>query len=82
MQQVLERDEVFRRRVAEGASESDLGRASWLFLRRPDGWADELALLRAAASEEESEIDANRREHTAERRLAQVDETLSPLITR
>lgn len=77
MQQVLERDEVFRDRVAEGASETDLGRASWLFLHRPDGWADELGLLRAAASEEELEVSATRREHSAERRLAQVTETLS-----
>jgi chromosome segregation ATPase len=74
--QVLERDETFRARVAEGADEAELDRGSWLFLTRPEGWSDELALLRSAASEEQAEESASRQEQSAERRLAQVEETL------
>lgn len=79
MQQVLDRDDDFRERVADGADEKDLGRASWLFLHRPDGWGAELSLLRAAANEEHQEESATRREHAAERRLAQLGTTLTRL---
>lgn len=73
---VLDRDQGFRAHVAEGASEDSVGRASWLYLVRPDGWAEELELLRDAASEEADEVTASRQEQTAERRLAQVEESL------
>jgi len=46
----IESDDPFRERVAEGASERDLGRASWLWLTRPEGWEDEFERFLAAAS--------------------------------
>ena len=73
---VLDTDEAFRSRVAEGVAEDDLDRPSWLFLTRPDGWADELAMLRAEADELAAGRDASRQEHSAERRLTQVTEAL------
>lgn len=79
--QALERDESFRDRVAGGAEESSLDRASWLFLTRPEGWEDELQLLRSAASEEQAEESASRQEQSAERRLTQVEENLARLRT-
>jgi predicted RNA-binding protein with PIN domain len=74
--QVLDTDDGFRARVAEGVAEADLDRASWLFLTRPEGWADELSMLRAEADELAAGRDASRQEHSAERRLAQVTEAL------
>ena len=76
---VLDSDDAFRARVADGATETDLGRASWLFLERPEGWDDEFELLAAAAVEESEDDEASRREGVAERRLAQVESTLESL---
>ncbi len=76
---VLDSDDEFRARVAEGATEHDLGRASWLFLERPEGWDEEFELLTAAAVEESEDDEASRREGVAERRLAQVESTLESL---
>ncbi|MHB1139530.1 MAG: NYN domain-containing protein [Microthrixaceae bacterium] len=76
VQQVLDTDEAFRARVADGVSEEDLDRASWLFLTRPQDWSDELDLLRDAARQEAAVEDASRQEQSAERRLAQLTDTL------
>ena len=76
---VLDSDDEFRARVAAGATENDLGRASWLFLERPEGWDEEFELLSAAAVEESEDERASRREGVAERRLAQVEATLESL---
>jgi predicted RNA-binding protein with PIN domain len=44
---VVDEDSGFRERVAaEAGDEGSIGRAAWLFLHRPDGWAAELAALR------------------------------------
>ena len=77
--EVLESDEQFRTRVAGSLSEDDLGRGSWLFLHRPDGWSEELDLLIAAAAEEEAEETAGMLDRTAERRLAQAEEMVARL---
>ena len=67
----LDADESFRARVADGAEESELGRAGWLFLTRPSGWHDELDGLAAAAADEQRDTDALRSELTAQRRVEQ-----------
>ena len=79
VEQVLDQDGIFRGRVAEGAEEQELGRASWLFLQRPEGWREELELLAAVASEEQADTEASRREQSAERRLEQSDATVDRL---
>ena len=40
---VIDEDGIFRARVAEAADETDVGRASWLWLHRPVGWLDDPA---------------------------------------
>ncbi|MFV0257051.1 MAG: hypothetical protein ACK5PP_01200 [Acidimicrobiales bacterium] len=40
-QEAIEEDPAFRRRVAEAADEADIGRAGYLWLHRPIGWAAE-----------------------------------------
>ncbi|MEX0767042.1 MAG: NYN domain-containing protein [Microthrixaceae bacterium] len=76
---VLDTEEQFRNSVAESFSEQDLGRGSWLFLHRPDGWSDELELLIVSAAEEEADAAAGVQGRTAERRLAQLEEALADL---
>ncbi|MCP5026442.1 MAG: hypothetical protein GY929_09175 [Actinomycetia bacterium] len=61
VRRVIDDDAEFRQRVADRATEIEVGRAGLLWLTRPEGWHDELDRLReflAAADEE-----------TAERRL-------------
>ena len=43
----VDRDDEFRARVAGGGRRGQVGRAGWLWLARPDGWADELATIEA-----------------------------------
>lgn len=74
--EVLDEDPQFRRRVADGAREADLDRASWLFLTRPDGWQDELDLLAAAWHEEHQGAAEARREQSAQRRVEQLGAAL------
>jgi predicted RNA-binding protein with PIN domain len=79
VREVLDRDDEFRTRVAEGTREADLDRASWLFLTRPEGWREELDLLVAAATEEREGRRQSREEQRAERRAAQLGETVERL---
>ncbi|MDH3678448.1 MAG: hypothetical protein OEV40_00735 [Acidimicrobiia bacterium] len=44
-QQAIEDDPAFRRRVAEHADEAEVGRAGYLWLHRPIGWAAEFEEL-------------------------------------
>jgi hypothetical protein len=74
--EVLDDDPQFRRRVADGAREADLDRASWLFLTRPDGWQEELDLLAAAWQEEHQGAAEARREQSAQRRAEQLEAAL------
>ena len=48
---VIDEDEGFRHRVRSATTEHALGRASWLFLDRPNGWEEELSGLLAAADQ-------------------------------
>src|SRR5688572_26977237 len=38
---VIDQDPAFRRRVAERATEDEIGRAGYLWLHRPNGWVTE-----------------------------------------
>jgi predicted RNA-binding protein with PIN domain len=79
VQSALDGDESFRTRVAEGAEEAELGRSSWLYLVRPDGWEAELGALAAAAAEEQRDTDELRIELTAQRRVEQLADTVERL---
>jgi len=47
VRRALEDDEAFRTLVVSATTEALVGRASWLWLRRPAGWEDDLAGLAA-----------------------------------
>lgn len=79
VQLALDRDDAFRARVAEGAEEAALGRASWLFLHRPDGWRDELGELAAQVEEEQRDTEALRAEQSAQRRAEQLADSVDRL---
>ena len=81
VQRVLDADEDFRQRVLASAwpMEDDLGRAAWLYIVRPEGWADELAALTASAAASDAVIEDALAEERATRRLARADERLRRL---
>ena len=76
---VLDADEEFRSRVAEEADEAELGRASWLFVVRPEGWADELEGLLSAASTASAVVEEVADEQRLARRLAKAEERIARL---
>jgi predicted RNA-binding protein with PIN domain len=67
---VVDRHDDFRARVAAAVSEEQVGRAGWLWLARPDGWADELAELESAWAARQADEAGERDERTATRKLA------------
>ncbi len=75
----LDADESFRARVADGAQEAQLGRASWLYLTRPEGWEQELAVFADAVAEEQRDTDAARSDADARRRAEQLADTVERL---
>jgi predicted RNA-binding protein with PIN domain len=77
IRQVLEEDDEYRQTVAAEASEEELGRLSWLWLARPEGWADELdGLVETAAEESEKE----RALRQALGRIADLEKELSVAV--
>lgn len=67
---VLDEDEGFRDQVRRSTSEDRVGRASWLFLDRPEGWENELEALIAVASQEAGEASQRQAESAVSKRLA------------
>ncbi len=76
---VLDEDEGFRSRVADGADEAQLGRASLLFLTRPASWQQDLDRLFRADAEERHDIDVARTEMSSQRRVEQLLENVERL---
>jgi predicted RNA-binding protein with PIN domain len=70
---VVEGDEDFRARVAGEVDEAKVGRAGWLWLSRPEGWADELEALESASAARTADEQEARAERAASRRLAVVE---------
>jgi hypothetical protein len=75
VRRVVEADDDYRERVASVATEDLVGRPSWLWLHRPEGWEDELDAVVASESAQEAEEDAARSERTAARRLEAAEAT-------
>jgi predicted RNA-binding protein with PIN domain len=67
---VVDRDDEFRARVASVVDEQQVGRAGWLWLTRPEGWAPEVAELDAVAAARAADAVEQREERTATRKLA------------
>ena len=66
----VDADDEFRGRVAEAVTESDVGRAGWLWLTRPHGWEAELESLASGVAEAGEAAADRRAENEARRRLA------------
>jgi predicted RNA-binding protein with PIN domain len=73
VRQVLEDDPEFRARVAAAAESAGLEGASRLWLLRPDGWSAELDSFTEAADVAAQEVQAEREERHALRRLAAAE---------
>jgi predicted RNA-binding protein with PIN domain len=76
---VLDQDSDFRERVARGVDEASIGRASWLFLTRPEGWQAELESMVDLASAVADDERTSRDERRAERRVTQLEATVRRL---
>ena len=70
---VVEGDDNFRARVAAEVDEAKVGRAGWLWLSRPEGWAGELEALEAESAARSADEQEARAERAAARRLAVVE---------
>jgi predicted RNA-binding protein with PIN domain len=73
VRQVVEEDDEFRARVAAVAQEGGLQGAPWIWLMRPDGWAEDLGSLTEAADAAAVEVQAEREERNALKRLAAAE---------
>jgi len=67
---VVDRDDEFRARVAAVVDEGQVGRAGWLWLARPDGWAAELADIQGESATQAAAAAEEREERVATRKLA------------
>ena len=70
----LDEDPDFRARVAVGADEAGLPRPSWLFLRRPEGWEQELASLVRDSLDADAGAEKASVERASRRRLGALEE--------
>jgi predicted RNA-binding protein with PIN domain len=70
---VVDGDENFRARVAAEVDEAKVGRAGWLWLSRPEGWAGELEALESESAARTADEQEARAERAAARRLAVVE---------
>ena len=78
---VVDQDDDFRARVAASVDEGAVGRGSWLWLTRPEGWQDDLAAIEAQDSQRRASRAAEQREardeRSAARRLAATQAALT-----
>src|SRR5690348_2653851 len=79
VRKVVEEDTDFRERVVAAAEEPVLGRPSWLWLVRPEGWEAELSDLVEQAAGAESEQQEKRDAQAVARRLTEVTSNLQRL---
>jgi predicted RNA-binding protein with PIN domain len=79
IRQVVEDEAEFRERVATLTNEAELGRAAWLWLSRPAGWATELEDLAGAAEAATNDAEEQRLARTAKRQLQSAEAELARL---
>lgn len=76
VREVMESDGGFRDRVVQAADEDFLGRASWLWLVRPEGWEEELGDLVDEAERTDEEEEEKRTSRAAQHRLEEANAAL------
>jgi predicted RNA-binding protein with PIN domain len=69
----VDEDDAFRDRVATAVDEAQVGRGAWLWLTRPDGWADEVDRLVAEREGADADADLSRRLQQARRDVEAAD---------
>jgi predicted RNA-binding protein with PIN domain len=74
LKRVVDTDLEFRERVVAATEEADVGRAGWLWLTRPEGWAEELDALVAEADHAEREQSEERDNTRLRRALAGAED--------
>jgi predicted RNA-binding protein with PIN domain len=78
---VVDQDDDFRAHVAASVDENAVGRGSWLWLTRPEGWQDDLAAIEAEDRQRRASRAAEQREardeRSAARRLAATQAALT-----
>lgn len=74
VRRAVESDAAFRAEVAAKVSPEAIGRPSWLFLARPDGWQEELEALAVEVGDAQAAQQDRRAEGDARRRLAAAEE--------
>jgi predicted RNA-binding protein with PIN domain len=77
VRQVVDEDDDFRLRVAQVADETALGRPSWLWLVRPEGWEADLDALGDAADVADAEVREEKEERRARKRLDAAEAALA-----
>lgn len=78
MRQALEDDDTFRTGVAARADEEQLGRLAWLWITRPEGWAEQLDdLVRRAVEADEHD----REMRAAADRIVDLEDELARLLS-
>ncbi|MGI9577176.1 MAG: NYN domain-containing protein [Microthrixaceae bacterium] len=84
VKKALDRDDAFRSRLLESLSQSDLeamDKGARLFLERPAGWEESVAVLASEVSDEADRSGLARREADALRRVEQLEETIDRLTS-
>ena len=79
VREVVDADEDFRARVINAADEELLGRPSWLWLVRPEGWEDDLGALIQQAELAEGEAEEKRSSRATEHQLQEARVALQKL---
>jgi predicted RNA-binding protein with PIN domain len=79
VREVMDSDGDFRDRVVKAADEDFLGRASWLWLVRPEGWEEELGGLVDEAERTDEEEEEKRTSRAAQHRLEEANAALQKL---
>lgn len=72
IREAVDSDDDFRTHVADKADEADVGRLSWLWLSRPEGWDEEIAGLL-------QDKDQQKQQRTLEKDLAQAHRRIASL---
>lgn len=72
----LEEDEEFRERVADEVTEARVGEVGWLYLTRPEGWAETFEAMVAESDRRHQAAEEERTLQQAERRLVVAEDRL------
>ena len=79
VRRAIDDDDDFRERISVGADEAGLPRPAWLFLRRPEGWREELTSLVRQRQETDRGDDRERELRRSQRRVEVLEASVLKL---